>query len=56
MSMESPQNLIESIGLAPEHAGSYSDLSNIFKSIDNVSANDINAVIFFFHFFFYLNN
>ena len=44
MSFEYPNNLIESIGLAPEHAGNYSDLNMIYKAIDRVSADEINAV------------
>ena len=46
MSFEYPEGLIESIILSPENAGRYSDLTEVFKSIDNVSADEINAVRF----------
>lgn len=44
LSLEYPEGLIESISLSPEHAGRYSDLTEVFKAIDSVSANDVNAV------------
>jgi hypothetical protein len=44
MSLEYPEGLIESISLSPENAAKYSDFAEVSISIDNVSADEVNAV------------
>ena len=44
--LENSNNLIDAIALNPEQSNTTANANEIFKAIDAVSANDVNAVSF----------
>ena len=49
--LEETNNLIDSIGLNPENSNTYTNLNELFKAIDSIAGNDVNAVTENFLFF-----
>jgi hypothetical protein len=43
-SFENTQYLIDGIAISPENANVYANVNELFKAVDAVSANDVNAV------------
>ena len=51
-SLETSHGLIEALSKGPNHC----DANEVLKTVDAVSANDVNAVRFFFNYFVNLKN